>query len=284
MGVGKLGPNKTLDLRLQNRGATPAKVGITAIGEGLTLSQKDFVIPPGQTATIPANWTFQNPGPSEAHISAACCGMTYDLSLLGDVKNPANPVPAGESPKTSSSPTPTPTPLYILTPEQVKQRKKLFPSEITYRLEQTGFAANVVISWKYLDNRPVTFIVETKFPQQKEDAADPFRIRLQDPLEGTTKKGVDNWSAVPQSVANIHQLPDGRWEAIVSGLKPGYQDIRIGSKPDFLKQINYSAIVVQVPPLSFTGLQRWLLAFLFLICLLYLLRKKLLKIFVNTTE
>jgi hypothetical protein len=67
-------------------------------------------------------------------------------------------------------------------------------------------------------------------------------------------------------------------------LKPGYQDIRIGARPEFLKQINYSAIVVQVPPLSFTWLHRWLLAPLFLICLLYLLRNKLFKLFGSSSE
>jgi hypothetical protein len=284
MGVVKLGQNKTLDLRLQNRGATPAKVGITAIGEGLTLSQKDFFIPPGEVVNIPAIWTFENAGEFEAHVSAECCGLKYDLTLLADVKNPATPVSAERPPKTSSIPTPTPTPIHVLTPEEVKERKKLFPSEIMYRLEQTGFAANVVISWKYLDNRPVTFIVETKSPLSQEDGVDPFQKRLEIPLEVTTKKAVDNWIAVPQSTANFQKLSDGRWQAVVTGLKPGYQDIRIGARPESLKQINYSAIVVKVPPLSFTWLNRWLLAPLFFICVIYLLRKKLLKIFVNTTE
>jgi len=284
MGEVTLGRTKPLELRLQNRGATLAKVELTASGEGLTLSQKDFFIPPGETATIPANWTFGIPGPSEAHISAKCCGLTYELSLLADIQTPVTRIPAMDPAEPAASPQPTPTPLPVLTPEEVKQRKKLFPSDITYRLEPTGFATHVVISWKYLDNRPVTFMVDTKCPQRHGDPVDPFQKRLEIPLEVTTNKEVDNWTALPQSVANIHQLPDGRWQAIVSGLKPGYQDIRIGAKPDFLKQINYSAIVVHVPPLSFTWLNRWLLAPLFLICLLYLLRNKLFKLFGSNTE
>jgi hypothetical protein len=130
----------------------------------------------------------------------------------------------------------------------------------------------------------VTFIVETKSPLSQEDGVDPFQKRLEIPLEVTTKKTVDNWIAVPQSTANFQKLPDGRWLTVVTGLKPGYQDIRIGARPESLKQINYSAIVVKVPPLSFTWLNRWLLAPLFFICVIYLLRKKLLKIFVNTTD
>lgn len=284
MGEVTLGRNKTLDLRLHNRGATPAKVELTASGEGLALSQRDFFIPPGEVATIPAIWTFEYTGASEAHVSAECCGLKYDLFLLADVKNPATPLPVVDRAKPAASPQPTPTPIQVLTAKEVEQRKKLFPSDIKYRVEKAGFAAQVVISWKYSDNRPVTFMVETKSPQRQEDGGDPFQKRLEIPLEVTTKKPVDNWTAVPQSIANIQKLPDGRWQAVVTGLKPGFQDIRIGARPEFLKQINFSAIVVKVPPLSFTWLNRWLLAPLFFICVLYLLRNKLLKIFVNTTE
>ena len=283
MGEVTLGRNKTLDLRLLNRGATPAKVEVLCSGEGLTLAQKDFFIPPGDCATIPATWTFESPGPSGVHIAAMCCGLKYELSLHADIKNPAAPMPVLDAAPPRPTPHATPTPIQVLTAEQVKERKKLFPSEISYRLEQSGFATNVVITWKYLDKRPVKFFVDIKSSMRQAMETDPFQKRLEIPNEVSTPKVVVNWTPVPDNVAKIQRLPDGRWQSIVSGLKPGFQDIRIGAKPDFLNQTNYSAIVVQVPSLSFPWLSRWLVAPLFFICMVYLLRKRVFKLFERTT-
>jgi hypothetical protein len=89
------------------------------------------------------------------------------------------------------------------------------------------------------------------------------------------------WISIEPGIAKVTKLPDGRWQAIVPSLPPGYNKVRLLAKAPGAQRLEGSEFNIFVgeiplpPPLS------WLpSAFLFL-CSGYLLRKNPLLVRVN---
>ena len=96
-------------------------------------------------------------------------------------------------------------------------------------------------------------------------------------LPGTSYELV--WTDLPSADAQIQKLSDGRWQAQVPGLRPGYHKIRIIVKrPNSSRMdgVEISPLIGDIPlpqPLP------WTLPGLLALCGAYLLRKKIRSLF-----
>ncbi len=278
------GTKITLDITLHNRGTTPADFKLCAERDGISIPQPSIHIEPGQSLEIPAYWTPSATGPSTATLRVNGIGNLPPLTFQTNVLEPQTPAPASKIlPPPNSSPSPTKTstanPIHVLTKEENEERKKQTVSNISYRLEQRFMRANAVVTWRYSNTASASFTIEVKNVQRNDNLAKPFEDRLRVPDELPAKKDSPTWSAVPNDLANIHQLPDGSWQGTATNFKPGFHDIRIGAHSSSSNQIYYSSFTINVPPLPSFWMSKWFLISAFLLCAVFLFRRPLLRLF-----
>ena len=276
------GTSERLIATLHNCGTSTAKVKLVVKGDGLLIPEPELTIPPEQSIDINANWTFASLGNSTATIAVDAGGHLPPLTFRANVQEPRLPTP-------SSKPLPASAPLIapkassdksvkLLTKEENAKRKKRIPTEISYRLEQHLTRAKAVVSWIYTGPQPPRFTIEVETLQRADPLSKPFEDRLQVPNELPETKEKPTWQPVSDVIANIHQLPDGRWQATTHAFKPGFHHIRIGTQSHSSQQINYCAFVIEVPPLPALWMNNWLLGALFFISAGYLLRHYLMRL------
>jgi hypothetical protein len=158
------------------------------------------------------------------------------------------------------------------------------PRDFSYRLEPelhwaaffpTRRTAAAIVSWSYDGPEPVEFIIQREVQQRKGF----FDQRVQVPENLPEKSSEWSWIALPPSTTRIEKLPDGRWQAQVPGLSPGYHKIRVIVKTPNTTRMDgseFNILVGDIPlpqplPLTLPGL--------FILCATYLLRKKIRSLF-----
>jgi hypothetical protein len=263
------------EFELRNRGATPAIVGIHEGGGGLELERGQasrFHLEPGETAVVKTVWRLpENPGELSASLVASHGGLEHPLTVRAVLAAP--PVTEEEKEPPPASMEPTPPPLQVLGGQERQELARRLPQKIGYRLTPAGRVADAVVTWKYGGPEPVLFSIEKKTVEQtRADLGEAFERRLKVPGELPRSETAIKWSPSGNSV---QRLEGGVWQGVVTGLAPGFHELRIATRtPPDGPRIDHSSFAVRVPPLPPNPLWKWLAGSLGIFCLLYLLRKK----------
>jgi hypothetical protein len=177
----------------------------------------------------------------------------------------------------------------VLTAQEQEALRKRMPRDPSYRLEPelhwaaffpSRRTAAAIVFWSYEGPEPVEFIIQREVRQRRGFFdKNPFDRTLPTPENLPEKSLEPVWIDLKAADAQIQKLPDGRWQARVPGLRPGYHMIRIIAKqPDSSRMdgVEIRPIVGEIPlpqPLP------WALPSLLAICATYLLRKKIRALF-----
>ncbi len=279
LGVVTPGRSVLLSAKLLNTGNSPARGVLRTEGDGFKLAhgQKSaFDIAPGEHFIVQAEWKFPDTlGAAQASFTAETAGLAplqtaweADVQLL-----PSTPPTPTPSPTSTPSPTPTPPPPPDFPPRDPTYRLKpelhwtaFFPSRRT---------ATAIISWSYEGPDPVDFVIQREARQR----IDFFNQRVQLPPSLPEKSFELVWTDLPPADAQIQKLSDGRWQAQVPRLRPGYHKIRIIVKrPDSSRMdgVEISPLIGDIPlpqPLP------WALPSALVLCAIYLLRQKIRSLF-----
>ena len=286
LGITTPGRTVSMAANLRNTGSGPARAVIRTAGDGeLSLAQGQLAtltIGAGESVTVNATWKFPDtPGLAEAVLVAETTGLhPIQTSWQADVQLPsASPTPS-PSPTPNPGASPSPTPPDIISKDELHKRT---PSSPSYRLEPelhwTAFfptrrTAAAIVSWNYKGPEPVEFIIQHEVQQRKGF----FDQRVQVPENLPEKSSEWSWIALPPSTTRIEKLPDGRWQARIPALSPGYHKIRIAKQSNSSRMdgLQLSLLVGDIPlpqPLP------WTLPSLLALCGAYLLRKKIRSLF-----
>ena len=285
----------TLTANLKNTGSATASVVLRAVGDGISLAPGqpvNLAIAPGESVTVNATWKFPDtPGLAEAVLLAETTGLPplQTESWEADVHLPPVAPKPSPSPTPNPSASPSPTPPTVLTKEEQEALRKRMPRDFSYRLDPelhwaaffpTRRTAVATVFWSYEGPEPVEFIIQRELNERKGFFdKNPFDRILPTPDDLAPQSLQPVWSTLNLADAKIQKLPDGRWQAQVPGLLPGYHKIRIIAKqPDATRMdgADFSLLVSDIPlpqPLPWT-----LPAFLAL-CATYLFRKKIRSLF-----
>jgi hypothetical protein len=284
----------TLTANLKNTGSATASVVLRAAGDGISLAPgqpANLAIAPGESVTVNATWKFPDtPGLAEAVLLAETTGLPpLQAPWEADVQlPPVAPIPT-PSPTPNLGTLPTPEPLKVLTKEEQEALRKRMPRDFSCRLEPelhwaaffpTRRTAAATVSWGYEGPEPVEFIIQREMHQRKGFFdKNPFDRTLPT-TESLPEKSLEPvWADLNSVGAKIQKLPDGRWQAGIPHLSPGYHKIRIIAKQPNSTRMDggeFSLLVGDIPlpqPLP------WTLPGLFVLCATYLFRKKIRSLF-----
>jgi hypothetical protein len=278
-----------LTANLQNTGGATVSVVLRAEGGGLSLASDqpvNLTIAPGESVTVNATWKFPDmPGLAVVFLVAETDGLPpLQTPWEAYVQlPPATPEPS-PSPTPAPGASPSPTPPIVLTKEEQEALRKRMPRDFSYRLEPelhwaaffpTRRTATAIVSWSYDGPELVEFIIQHEVQQRKGF----FDKRVQVPETLPEKSSEWSWITLPPATTRIEKLPDGRWQARIPALSPGYHKIRIIAKQPNSPRMDggeFSLLVGDIPlpqPLP------WTLPGLFVLCATYLLRKKIRSLF-----
>ena len=269
--------------RLHNLGTSATTIHIQAQGEGFSTSQTtSLTIPPSSFADVPATWTFNTPGPIEAALTATSGVISKTISFQAIVSAPAplptpRPVFAAVTAK-SNIREQKPPEIKILSESEKQDLKQRLPSDPSYRLVPKITRADAIISWAHSSTNSTKFSIEYKSTKREEVLNDKINKRLQVAGQLPYIKSTTVW--LPK-FSKIAQLPDGRWQAHITGLRSGYHDIRISAQSDESTRADGIEFVIHVPEIPPIWRTNWILVPLFLVCFLYLIRRIIYKLFHN---
>ena len=272
------------DIELRNCGATSARVTLRNGEGGLEpdgTQARVFDLGSGESAMIQVVWRLTGePGVYESSLVASHGGVDHSVRAKVRVAAPL----ANEGKMAAEAPAepflePTPKPLTILGEAEKKDLAARLPNDIAVRLESSGRTARAVVSWNYKGPEPVEFRLEKKVVETLKAALDgPFQRRLQVSGELPKPKTVVKWISVTTPENPVRRLENGLWESMVSGLAPGYHDLRIATRtPQDGNRIDRSTFAVRVDPLTPNPLWKWISGCIGIFCAAYLLRKKILR-------
>ena len=284
--LGEVTPGRTVSLtaKLQNTGSISATAVIRTSGDGFTLvssEQSSCQIPPGGNVTINATWEFpETLGSANATLTAETDGLLPEqVTWEADIKPPfEEPVP---TPVSVASPSPAPSPTIIAhgSAESAAIRKRL-PTDISYQLEPHWNSFTAILTWEYAGLEPVEFsIVRPEVTRKNFLDKNPFQKRILLPSTVPTPVPKILWIPVASKKANITKLPDGRWQARVPGLTPGYHAIGIITKVAGGERDGFIEFPVSVGKISRPEFVPWSMFAIVLLCSGYLLRKKIRSMF-----
>ena len=284
--LGEITPNRPrmITARLQNLGTYAATIHIQASGVGFSKAESPSItIPPNSFADVPVTWIFDNPGPVEASLTATSGGISKTLNFHATVlAPPASPTPRPDFTPAATSkpdiPAKKPQEIKILSDGEEQDLKKRLPSDPTYRLIPKLGRADALVSWAYSGSNRPKFTVSLKTTRRSLALEEGLNNRFTVPGELADKKSTDLWTPLSAKVAQIKQLPDGRWEAIMPNLRAGYHDIRITAQADQSTRVDGIQYVIEVPPIPPPWNNQWLLGSILVFCLLYLLRNPLINL------
>ena len=284
--LGEVTPGRTVSLtaKLQNTGASAASALIRTSGDGFMLAadqQSRCDIPAGDQFTIQIQWEFPaTPGPAEAKLIAESDGLPpVEVAWEADVKMPpAEPV---STPVSVASPSPAPSPATIVHgPAESAAILKSLPKGISYLLEPHWNSFTAILTWQYDGPEPVEFFIARPEVNRKNFLdKNPFEKSI--PLPATVPTLVSKilWVPIDSKRANITKLPDGRWQARVPGLKPGYHSIGIISKVAGEERDGFTEFPVSIGKIPRPDFVPWSMFAIVLLCAGYLLRKKIRALF-----
>jgi hypothetical protein len=274
------------EFELRNRGATRATVEIRETEGGLALAKGQasrFDLLPGKSTVVKTVWRLsENLGAVSSGLIASHGGLDHPLRVRGLVVEP--PVAAQE--KVSEAPPkpkdPQSPPVNVLSETEQNDLNRRMPADIDY----TPGTGGVDLTWKYAGPEPVLFWLEKKVVERsKAGLEDAFERRLQVPQDLPQPETTEKWVPIFPSEADIRKLEDGTWRGSVYGLKPGHHDVRIATRnPPNGSRIDYSEFAVRVFPPPPNPLWKWLAGAFGVLCLLYLLRKRLRRLFVRDPQ
>jgi hypothetical protein len=294
--LGVVTPGRTVSLtaKLQNIGSGPTRAVIRTKGDGFTLASRQqdaFDIPPGGHVIVQAEWKFsEKPGVAQADLVAETEGLPpVQLTWEADVQPP--PVELGAPPPPTPAPgaSPSPTPPKVLTEEEKNALRKRMPKDFSYRLEPelhwaaffpTRRTAAAIVSWSYDGPEPVEFLIQRE-EQKRKGFFDknPFDRTLPTPEDLPPQSLQPVWTDLNPADAKIQKLPDGRWQAQVPGLSPGYHKIRVIVKTPNTTRMDGSQFNIRVGEIPLPQPLPWTLPGLFVLCATYLLRNKIRSLF-----
>lgn len=296
LGITTPGRTVSMAANLRNTGSGPARAVIRTAGDGeLSLAQGqpvNLAIAAGESVTVNATWKFPDtPGLAEAVLVAETTGLPplQTTPWEADVQlPPVSPTPS-TAPTPSPGASPSPTPLKVLTKEEQEALRKRMPGDFSYRLDPelhwaaffpTRRTAVAIVSWSYDGPEAVEFIIQREVHQRTGFFdKNPFDRTLPTPENIPEKSLEPVWTDLNPADAKIQKLPDGRWQASISNLSPGYHKIRLMAKqlnPPRMDGKDYILLVGEIPlpePLS------WMLTVLLVLCATYLSRKKIRSLF-----
>jgi hypothetical protein len=276
------------EFELRNRGATRATVEIRETEGGLALAKGQasrFDLLPGESTVVKTVWRLsENLGAVSSGLIASHGGLDHPLRVRGLV---VEPPAAAQEPVVSTLPneaTPQPgrTPGRLLSETEQNDLNRRMPADIEY----TPRAGGVDLTWKYAGPEPVLFWLEKKVVERSKAALeDAFERRLQVPQDLPQPEVTEKWMPIFPSEAGVRKLEDGTWAGTINGLEPGHQDVRIATRnPPNGSRIDYSEFAVRVFPPPPNPLWKWLAGAFGVLCLLYLLRKRLRRLFVRDPQ
>jgi len=284
----------TLTAKLQNTGGATVSVVLRAEGGGLSLAPDqpvNLAIAAGESVTVNATWKFADmPGLAEVFLVAETDGLPpLQIPWEADVQlPPATPEPS-PSPTPAPGASPSPTPPIVLTKEEKEALRKRMPRDFSYRLEPelhwaaffpTRRTAAAIVSWSYDDPEAVEFIIQLEAQQRKGFFdKNPFDRTLPTPEDLPPQSLQPVWTPLEPATAKIQKLPDGRWQARIPALSPGYHKVRIIAKQPNSPRMNGGEFSVLVGDIPLPQPLPWTLPGLFVLCATYLLRKKIRSLF-----
>jgi len=275
----------TLTAKLRNTGSATANAVLRLEGEGIALASgqpANLTIAAGESVTVNATWKLpETPGPAEAKIIAESAGLPpVEAPWEADVQHPVAGLTHTTTPTPNPGASPSPT-LIVHGPAESAAILKLLPAGISYQLEPHWNSFTAILSWEYAGPEPVEFsIVRPEVTRQNFLDRNPFEKTILLPTTVPTPVPKILWAPIASKKANITKLPDGRWQARVPGLTPGYHSIGIitkaagGERDGF---IEFPLSVGKIPRLNFVS---WSMFAIVLLCTGYLLRKKIRSLFV----
>lgn len=295
LGVVTPGRSVSLTAKLQNTGSVAASVVLRAAGDGISLAPSQpaaLAIAPGDSLTVNATWKFPDtPGLAEAVLVAETTGLPplQTTPWEADVQlPPVSPTPS-TAPTPSPGASPSPTPPKVLTKEEQEALRKRMPRDFSYRLEpELHWAAffpsrrtsAAIVSWSYEGPEPVEFIIQREERQRKGFFdKNPFDRTLPTPEDLPPQSLQPVWTPLNPSTDKIQKLPDGRWQAGIPNLSPGYHKIRIIAKIPNTTRMDGSEFNILVGDIPLPQPLPWTLPGFFVLCATYLLRNKIRSLF-----
>ena len=287
LGIVTPGRSVSLTAKLQNTGSGLTRAVIRTTGDGFTLApgqQDAFDIPPGAHVIVQAEWKFsEKPGVAQAELVAETEGLPpVQLTWEADVQPPPVELAAPPTPAPAPGASPSPTPPDTISKDELHKRT---PSAPSYRLEPelhwsaffpTRRTAAAIVSWSYEGPKLVEFIIQREERQRKGFFdKNPFDRTLPTPEDLPPQSLQPVWTPLDPSIANIQKLPDGRWQAGIPDLSPGYHKIRIIAKMPNTTRMDGSEFSILVGDIPLPQPLPWTLPALLVLCATYLLRKKL---------
>jgi hypothetical protein len=163
------------------------------------------------------------------------------------------------------------------------------PRDFSYRLEPelhwaaffpSRRTAAAIVSWSYEGPEPVEFIIQREERQRKGFFdKNPFDRTLPTPEDLPPQSLQPVWTPLNPSTDKIQKLPDGRWQAGIPNLSPGYHKIRIIAKIPNTTRMDGSEFNILVGDIPLPQPLPWTLPGLFVLCSAYLLRNKIRSLF-----
>jgi hypothetical protein len=268
------------EFQLANRGSTTALVELRGGGGGLVPDPEQpltFELPPGGEAKVKTVWRLAgDTGPASGSIIASHGGLEHTLRVVARIVEAETPEEKNPKPPSQAEASPTPATPHVLSPQEQATLADRLPSDFEYRLESAWPIANAFVSWTRPARGPVDFQIEVLRPTRAGLIdANPFQDRLQIPGEIPTPELRDKWTPISPTDAEVRKLPDGRWQARVPDLAPGFHRIRVVATEPGSKRADGAELIVEVGKIPLPASLPWILLGLLFISLAYLLRKRL---------
>ena len=271
------GTSERLKVTLHNRGTSPAKVKLLSDGDGISIPEPEVSITPEQSLDIKAYWTFTALGPATATIRIGSGANLPPLTFRANVQEPrVQPSNSKSSPHStppiSTKPTLNKPVNFPNKAEDLEIKKSTASITIkSCRLEQRFGSARAIVSWQFDDPQPTPYTIRVN-PLSSSDYPEGFieyfKKSLSEYLESRSTRFKDRvqvadepsepekptYQKVPDTITNIHQLPDGRWEGLTPGFKQGSHRIEIWGGAPESQWIEYE---FTVPPLAQFWSKEW---------------------------
>jgi hypothetical protein len=275
--LGAVAPGRStrLTARLANRGIVPAKVALSPAGEGLSLQEGALelrLLQPGETFDCTGYWIFpESPGQATASITANAEGLPA-LRVSWSAQVVPEAAQATTRPQESKTPSDNERAASGL-PEGIVPRRKPVFSDPSWTLRPTWPSASAVIFWRYHGPQPVEFTIERPV-FRRAGLGDGFERRVTLPDELPEDRSGVNWEPVPASESHISLQADGRWSGTVSGLREGYNAIRVTARTPQSTVGEGFEIAIPVGKIPLPGYWKLLAAAIVILCSTYLLRRR----------
>lgn len=266
-------------LLLENRGSTAAEVEIRPAEGGLSLESdqpRRLNLQPGESAEIKTVWRLpEEPGEVSATLVATQGGLEHPVRVRARVLPlvASAPLkkhePGGSTTDGRKSPRGT---------ESIASGKPgdISPTDPEYKLENAWPYADALVSWKSKADKTVEFAIQRPV-FRRGGAAGFFEKRMEVPETLPGEEDSVQWEDVPPAEARIVELPDGRWQGRVSGLREGWNAIRILAHRPGTSETYCMEIPVEVGKIPLPGYFKSALYSALIVCSVYLLYRKILR-------